>query len=296
MQRRSFLRNSALCAVAVSASGFIRFDGKTYTGDCATTTDIIGPYYRPNAPVRTNLLVPGVTGEVVELSGIIKHKDCSTPLKGACVEIWHCDGKGVYDNDSDEFRYRGKTYCDANGKYSFRTALPIPYDVGNGNTRPAHYHLLISAAGYQELVTQIYFTGDPHLSEDSSSSSPAAKTRILEKQKIANGELGVVFNVTMMDNLPADPAAIDMLSGTYITTDGKKAKHEFFKRDGLLWQKDDTPTGGDPFYYKGNNTFTMYGDDVSIKFEPQADGTTKATASWKDKDGKMQETTALKQK
>jgi len=132
--------------------------------------------------------------------------------------------------------------------------------------------------------------------QTSAPSQPAAKTRILEKQKIANGELGVVFNVTMMDNLPADPAAIDMLSGTYITTDGKKAKHEFFKRDGLLWQKDDTPTGGDPFYYKGNNTFTMYGDDVSIKFEPQADGTTKATASWKDKDGKMQETTALKQK
>ena len=208
MQRRSFLRNSALCAVAVSASGFIRFDGKTYTGDCATTTDIIGPYYRPNAPVRTNLLVPGVTGDVVELSGIIKHKDCSTPLKGACVEIWHCDGKGVYDNDSDEFRYRGKTYCDANGKYSFRTALPIPYDVGNGNTRPAHYHLLISAAGYQELVTQIYFTGDPHLSEDSTPSSPFAIFCFSSILVFAAGEDDDFFGGPAKPKPPAPPAAV----------------------------------------------------------------------------------------
>lgn len=296
MQRRSFLKNSALCAVAVSASGFIKFDGAGYTGDCATTTDIIGPFYRPNAPVRNDMLIPGATGEVVELSGIIKHKDCSTPLKGACVEIWHCDARGVYDNDSDEFRYRARTYCDANGKYSFRTHFPIPYDVGGGQTRPAHFHLLISAAGYQELVTQIYFTGDPHLSEDSSSSSLAAKTRILDKQKKANGELAVAFNVTMMENLPADSAAIDRLTGIYTSTSEKKEKFEFFKRDGLLWQKDNTPTGGDPYYYTGNNTFTMYGDYVSIKFEIQADGTTKAIASWKDKDGKTQEDIALKEK
>jgi protocatechuate 3,4-dioxygenase beta subunit len=296
MQRRSFLKNSALCAVAVSASGFIKFDGKNYTGDCATTTDIIGPYYRPNAPLRNNLLMPDSTSDVVELSGVIKHKDCITPLKGACVEIWHCDGKGVYDNDSAEFRYRGKTYCDAKGKYSFRTALPIPYDVGNGSTRPAHYHLLISAAGYQELVTQIYFTEDPHLSEDPSSSSPAAKTRILEKQKLQNGEIGVVFNVTMMENLPADPAAIDKLTGVYIGEDEKKERREFFKRDNQLWLKDNTPTGGDPFYYTGNNTFTMYGDEVSIRFDLQTDGVTKAIASWKDKDGKTQEGVAIREK
>ena len=40
MQRRSFIKNAAFSAVAVSASGFIRFDGKKKIGNCETTTDL----------------------------------------------------------------------------------------------------------------------------------------------------------------------------------------------------------------------------------------------------------------
>ena len=60
MQRRSFIKNAAFGVVAVNASGFIHFDGKRYVGDCETTTDIIGPFYRPDAPVRTNLIIPAI--------------------------------------------------------------------------------------------------------------------------------------------------------------------------------------------------------------------------------------------
>ncbi len=296
MQRRTFLKNTALCAVAVSSTGFIRFDGTRYTGDCETTTDIIGPFYRPNAPVRNDLVIPGEPGEIIELSGIIKHKDCTTPLKDATVEIWHCDGKGVYDNTSDKFRYRAKANCDANGQYKFRTIFPIPYNVGGDRWRPAHYHLLISAPGYQELITQIYFTGDPHLSEDSSASSPTAKRRILDKQKNAKGETSILFNVTMMENLPADLSAIKRLTGTYTGTDDKKEKNELFEKDGVLWIKNDTPTGGDPLYYKGSNTFEVYGESTSLHFELLADGSTKVTVSYLDEKGQQKESIAIKEK
>ncbi|MEP7320110.1 MAG: hypothetical protein ABI921_15240 [Panacibacter sp.] len=296
MQRRTFLKNTAFCAVAVSASGFIRFDGTGYTGDCETTTDIIGPNYRPNAPVRNDLVIPNGQGEIIELSGIIKHKDCTTPLKDACVEIWHCDAKGVYDNESDAFRYRGKACCDANGQYKFRTIFPIPYNIGGNNWRPAHYHLLISAPGYQELITQIYFTGDPHLSQDSSSSSPAAKRRILDIQKNAKGERSILFNVTMMENLPADLSAIKKLTGKYTDADEKKYKSELFEKDGLLWVKNDTPTGGDPLYYKGNNTFEMYGEPTSFHFEILADGGIKATVAYLDNKGEKKQAVAMKDK
>lgn len=296
MQRRTFLKNTAFCAVAVSASGFIRFDGTGYTGDCETTTDIIGPYYRPNAPVRNDLVIPNDPGEIIELSGIIKHKDCTTPLKDACVEIWHCDAKGVYDNESDAFRYRGKACCDAKGQYKFRTIFPIPYNIGGDNWRPAHYHLLISAPGYQELITQIYFTGDPHLSQDSSSSSPAAKRRILDIQKNAKGERSILFNVTMMENLPADLSAIKKLTGKYTDTDEKKYKSELFEKDGLLWVKNDTPSGGDPLYYKGNNTFEMYGEPTSFHFEILADGGIKATVAYLDNKGEKKQAIAMKDK
>jgi len=69
MKRRNFIKNTALSAVAISASGFVRFNGKSFEGDCETTTDILGPYYRPNAPVRTDLLIKGAQGQKVVLSG-----------------------------------------------------------------------------------------------------------------------------------------------------------------------------------------------------------------------------------
>ena len=90
MQRRSFIRNTALGAIAISTPGFIYFNGKQYVGDCETTSDILGPFYRPNSPVRNNFIVKGQPGTPVELSGIIKHDDCITPYKNAKVELWHC--------------------------------------------------------------------------------------------------------------------------------------------------------------------------------------------------------------
>ena len=57
MHRKTFLKNTALCAIAISTSGFVKFNGKFYEGDCETTSDILGPFYRPDSPVRSNLLV-----------------------------------------------------------------------------------------------------------------------------------------------------------------------------------------------------------------------------------------------
>ena len=260
--------------MAVSAAGFIRFNGTNYEGDCETTTDILGPYYRPNAPIRSDLRIPNAPGQPITLSGIIKHKDCKTPLKNACVELWHCDGKGVYDNDSPAFNYRAKTYCDEKGNYSFKTILPVPYGVGDGTTRPAHFHLMISAEGYQSLITQLYFTGDPNIEKDSSASSPLAKRRILDIKNDDSGNKNVWFNITMLEKLPADGAVMDRLAGTYTRSDNKKA--EFYKKDKLFWIKNETSiNGGLPLEYTGNNTFEDYGLQTKYQFEIQKDGSIK---------------------
>jgi len=283
MKRRSFIRDAALSAVAISATGFIRFNGQTYEGDCETSTDILGPFYRPNAPVRSDMRLKNDPGQLVVLGGTVRHKDCKTPLKNACVELWHCDSKGVYDNESADFKYRAKTYCDDKGNYSFKTIIPVPYDVGNGNIRPAHFHMLISATGYQALITQLYFTGDPYVEKDSSASSPAAKRRILKFDKGENGESKVLFNVTMMEKLPADEAAINRLIGTY--NDDKKENAEFYKQDGMMWVKHKTSiNGGYPLEYYGDNVFGLYGSATNFKFAIQQDGSVKVTQSDSKKD------------
>jgi len=288
MQRRTFIKDTALTAMAVSAAGFIRFNGTNYEGDCETTTDILGPYYRPNAPVRSDMRIKNDKGILVELSGLVKHKDCKTALKDACVELWHCSADGVYDNDSPDFKYRAKTYCDDKGNYVFNTILPVPYDVGNGSIRPAHFHLLISAAGYQTLITQLYFTGDKNISKDPSASSPAAKRRILDIKNDDTGGKTVRFNVTMMEKLPADAAVIERLIGTYKKTDGKS--EELYKKDGMLWIKDKSSiNGGYPLEYTGNNTFENYGQESKYLFSIENGGNVKLSytgLTWtKEKEG-----------
>jgi len=286
MKRRTFIRDAALSAVAISATGFIRFNGENFEGDCETTTDILGPFYRPNAPVRSDMRLNNDPGKKVVLSGTIMHKDCKTPLKNACVELWHCDSKGVYDNDSSDFKYRAKTYCDDKGNYSFKTIIPVPYDVGNGNIRPAHFHMLVSATGYQALITQLYFTGDPYIAKDRTASSQTAKRRVLKISKGENEENKVLFNVTMLEKLPADEAAIDRLVGIY--KNQKNENEEFYKKDGMIWvKKSSSINGGYPLEYYGDNTFGLYGSETKFQFAPQRNSSVKVTVSFIENDSKQ---------
>lgn len=298
MERRIFIKNTSLFAIAISTTGFIRFDGKHYVGDCETTSDIIGPFYRPDSPIRNNLTIIGDSGEAIELSGKIYHKDCSTPYKKAKIELWHCDAKGVYDNSSDQYRYRGTSFSDENGNYSFKTILPVPYDIGNGNFRPAHFHMMISAGGYQSLVTQLYFTGDTNIPKDESASSPTAKKRILNIENLKNGTKKVVFNIGMSENLLAESSAIDKLVGAYIDEKDSKNKNEFFKKDNTLWMKNEL--FGENLDYIGNNTFILPGIDSKLEltfhFELLSSGSSKLTISSLNKEGKKETQVLVREK
>jgi catechol 1,2-dioxygenase len=294
MQRRSFIRDTALGAVAISASGFIRFDGQRYVGDCETTTDIIGPFYRPDSPVRNNFMIPGDPGVPVELSGSVRHNDCVTPYKKAKVELWHCNNSGNYDNESSEYRYRGTLFTDEEGRYSFNTILPIPYNADGGPMRPAHFHLMITAEGYLPLVTQLYFTGDPYLHKDPYSNAPAAKKRILEVQTAADGKKRVLYDVSMAEKLNVEPAALDKLAGEYTCVDDKGITCTFFIRNGRLWYNAVFGKKLDPYgrtlEYLGNNSFgnpTLPPPIVhTYVFEISGSGSVKATETFVNPQGK----------
>ena len=48
-----------LLALSVGVFGKIRWDGEKYVGNDPTTTDILGPFYRPGAPFKTDLVQAG---------------------------------------------------------------------------------------------------------------------------------------------------------------------------------------------------------------------------------------------
>jgi catechol 1,2-dioxygenase len=302
MKRRTFLKTSALSAIAVSTTGFVRLEGDRYVGDCETTSDVLGPFYRPGSPVRSSLVIKGEKGAPIELFGKIKHDDCITPYKNAKIELWHCNGNGVYDNESADFKYRGTLYSDNEGNYSFKTILPVPYGEGD-NYRPAHFHLMISAEGYQPLVTQLYFTGDPWLEKDSGSASPTAKRRILEVQNLKDGSKKVSFDVSMAKKLAAEPAALDRLIGIYVNEKDANKKTELIKKDKQLWIKGDKANGmpfGMNLEYITNNTFTISGVppkyQLSFVFEVMPSGAIKMMENFTNEKGEMETTVSVKGK
>ena len=110
MYRKEFLINGALTALSVSIFGKVQPKGNDFEGNCETTNDILGPFYRPDVPVRNDLTIKDLKGTVVELKGKVFGSDCITPLENAMVEIWHCNTEGEYDNDSNYFQVEQRPF------------------------------------------------------------------------------------------------------------------------------------------------------------------------------------------
>ena len=199
MNRKKFLITASLAAFSVSTFGQTKRLNNIFTGDCDTTNDILGPFYRPNAPTRQNLLSEGLSGTIVELKGVVYKSDCITPLQNALVEIWHCNAKGEYDNKTEKYNQRAKWYTNENGEYSFKTILPGKYLNGD-RYRPAHVHFRVTSENSKELISQIYFKGDPHITNDPWASKEKAELRVLPIiPDDTKGNLTVNFDIYLAD-------------------------------------------------------------------------------------------------
>lgn len=203
MNRKEFLKRSSMAAFAISTLGCAvsrtteseAIPESTHTGDCTTTDDILGPFYRPGAPDQSDMTFANLNGSRVAIKGTVYTNDCTTPLEDVKVEIWHCDTEGDYDNTSTDFRHRAQQTTDVNGSYGFKTILPGKYLNGK-LYRPAHIHFRVTHDDHQELISQIYFSGDPHITEDPWASQDKAQARILPiVLEDTQGNLAVQFDI-----------------------------------------------------------------------------------------------------
>jgi protocatechuate 3,4-dioxygenase beta subunit len=106
----------------------------------ATEPDMLGPFYKPNAPIRSSV------GTGYALQGTVRSlKDCA-PVPEATIEFWLAGPDGEYDD-----AHRATVIADASGAYRFESNVPQPV-VG----RPPHIHVRVSARGFKTLVTQHY--------------------------------------------------------------------------------------------------------------------------------------------
>lgn len=251
MKRKTFLKHSSLTAFSIMAFGSIKWNGSRFTGDSPTTTDILGPFYRPGAPMRNNIVPSDSKGQALKLSGTVFKADGKSTLANTLVEIWQCDENEAYDNTSDDYRFRGAVRTGPDGKYRFSTIIPVPYEAAPKLWRPAHIHFRVSHPDHQDLITQIYFKGDPHLEKDLGSASPAAQSRILEIGKGKDGVQQVQFNIVMRKEFDLDDQAYKKITGIYEMKDGMA---EFYREDDLLMMKINGQIR-EALTYKGDNTF-----------------------------------------
>lgn len=182
--------------MSMSAFGsVIRQINGSFKGDCETTNDILGPFYRPDAPLRSDLTYTGLQGTRMTLKGQVFADDCTTPLPNAQVEIWHCNAAGEYDSESDEFRQRARLLTNEKGEYTFHTILPGKYLNGR-LYRPSHIHYRVTEKRSKELISQIYLKGDPHITTDPWASDKKAEHRILPiVPQDTRGNLTVLFDI-----------------------------------------------------------------------------------------------------
>lgn len=283
MKRRKFVKDSTLTVFSLSAFGPIQWNGKNFEGVTPTTTDILGPYYRPGAPFRTNLISKEYKGEIMHLMGTVFQSDGKTPLRDVLIETWQCDEHKKYDNTSEEYKLRGATKTNRKGKYSFKTIVPVPYDDA-GEWRPAHIHLRISSQKYQDLVTQVYFKGDPYIEEDAASASPQSASRILDYKENSAKEKVVEFDIVMQESYPLDDAGYRKVTGLYQLENGMA---EFIREDDLLIFKMNGQIQ-EGLVYKGNNFFAGGMGYNHVKFEMLTSGEVKAKItlwdSWSEDD------------
>lgn len=105
-----------------------------------TPQDEIGPFYRPNAPLRSKI------GSGYLLSGVVRDAVDCKPIAGARIEIWLAGTDGAYAD-----AWRATLYSDRRGRYRIEMNYPPPYA-----RRPPHVHILVDIKNYAGLITQHY--------------------------------------------------------------------------------------------------------------------------------------------
>ncbi len=151
--------------------------------DGATESTVFGPFYREGAaelPTGATISQDG-RGEPTVVSGRVLSTN-GAPIPNALLDIWETNEDGLYeqqDPNQPDMNLRGKFRTDSEGRFCFVAIKPVSYPipddgpvgqmlraVGRHPYRPAHIHLLISAAGFASLTTHLFVSGDPYLDSD----------------------------------------------------------------------------------------------------------------------------------
>jgi catechol 1,2-dioxygenase len=149
-----------------------------------TEATVLGPFYRPGAPLRefgASIVLGDVGGEPAVVSGRVLGTE-GAPIAGALLDVWQTAPNRLYDTQDPgqpPFNLRGRFHTDEAGRYRFVTVRPVDYTVpgdgpvgallratGRHNWRAAHIHAIVSAPGHRTVTTHIFDAASAYLGSD----------------------------------------------------------------------------------------------------------------------------------
>lgn len=166
ISRRAALQ-TALSALALGAT--------SGTLAAATPSQVEGPFFPTRDQVDKDFDLTRIEGhpepalgEVVEIAGQVLDED-GAPVAESLVDVWQANTHGRYAHEADpnpapldpNFQGWAQLRSDGQGRFRVRTIVPGAYPVREGWARPPHIHFKVARRGYHELITQMYFAGQP---------------------------------------------------------------------------------------------------------------------------------------
>lgn len=170
--------------IGAAASGLLMATPAIAQALLETPEQVEGPFYPPGPLGETDVdltLLEGhdtpAQGEVILVRGQVTNRN-GEPLEGVRVDIWQANDNGRYAHPDDpntsaaldpNFQGIGIAYTDKEGRYGFKTIKPAAYPLdalGEEGWRAQHIHFKVAPGESNELITQMYFEGDPLLAQD----------------------------------------------------------------------------------------------------------------------------------
>ncbi|MCR9137624.1 MAG: 6-chlorohydroxyquinol-1,2-dioxygenase [Alphaproteobacteria bacterium] len=170
----------------------------------ATENTVMGPFHIEGAPeyeMGANITLQGkgatcqFVGRVLDIEG--------NPIEGAKIDVWSDNEEGYYDVQQPDIQplhnNRGVFRTGADGAYHFCGQKPVSYPIpddgpvgqllghlGRHPNRPAHMHFIVSADGFDRVVTHTFVDDDPYLTSDAVFG--VKESLIAQFEPVENGE------------------------------------------------------------------------------------------------------------
>jgi len=149
----------------------------------ATPHTVLGPFYVDDSPElgHGDNMAEGVEGDPCFITGVVRDLN-GAAVAGAKLDMWQADEEGIYEvqlDQKDGPYLRGIYHSGPDGKFVVKTIAPkgyaIPMDGPVGDLirrtdisyfRPAHVHFILSAPGYQTIITHLFKRGGEYIDSD----------------------------------------------------------------------------------------------------------------------------------